>query len=85
MRKVVKYYGIKSDHLLAMPEFTHEEVIECDNEEQLVDYIQSQTDDWGNSFKKESSHGYDYISRLGGVKVNDYVGPVIKKISTKTY
>jgi len=80
MRVIIEYHYIKSNHLLASPEFDHEEIIEVDTQIKLKKYIESQKDQYDNNFIKNKKHGFDYISRQGGVKVKKYVSPIIKKI-----
>lgn len=82
MKKIIKYYYIKSDHIFASPEYDHEEIVEVENDEKLAKYIESKKDGWGNNFKKKKSFGFDFISNQGGVKVLDYIykKPIIKKV-----
>lgn len=80
MKKIIKYYYIKSDHIFASPEYDHEEIIEVENDEKLTKYIESKKDEYGNKFKKEKKFGFDFISHQGGVKVLDYKNPIIKKV-----
>ena len=80
MKIKIKYYYIKSDHILATPEYDHKEIVEVANQEDLDNYIFKQKDDYGNKFKKKTSYGFDYISHQGGIKIKIY-NPKIKKIS----
>lgn len=82
MKKIIKYYYIKSDHIFASPEYDHEEIVEVENEQKLKDYIESKKDDYGCKFEKskKKTFGFDFISKYGGVKVLDYKKPIIKKI-----
>lgn len=80
MKKIIEYYDIKSDHILASPEFTDKEVVEVKNQKDLDRYVESKTDMSGGKFKKKSSFGFDYISSQGAVKIKDYKPPKIKKI-----
>lgn len=80
MKKIIKYYYIKSDHIFASPEYDHEEIVEVESDEKLTKYIESKKDGWGNNFKKKKSFGFDFISNEGGVKVLDYKNPIIKKV-----
>lgn len=72
MKYEIRYHEIKSDHIFATPEYDRSEWVECFEEETLQKYIESQTDGWGAKFIKEASHGFDYISQNGGVKVIPY-------------
>ena len=69
-----------SDHILATPEITSEEVVSAKSREYLDKYIEGKKDFYGHSFKKESRYGFDYISATGGVKVKKYTPQIIKKI-----
>lgn len=79
-RYKINYHSIQSDHILATPEFTHSEIVEVDSDEKLQEYIESKTDGYDNHFKKEDKpfFGFDYISRTGGVKVEEYNPKIIK-------
>ena len=79
MKYKIKYYYIKSDHLLALPEYDHEEIVSVESIQKLKKYIESKKDHYGNNFKTDKSHGFDYISNQGGIKVELY-NPQIKKI-----
>jgi hypothetical protein len=85
MNIIISYHTIESDHVLATPEFTHSEVIEAlgFDDPKLIKYIESKTDGYGHKFKKKKNFGFDYISRAGGVKVEEYKElekPKIKKL-----
>jgi len=80
MKVKIKYHTIQSDHILASPEFTHSEIVEYESKQKLQRYIESQKDGYGHNFKKDKSLGFDYISRAGGVKVEPYKPPKVKKI-----
>jgi hypothetical protein len=69
-----------SDHILATPEVTSEEVVSSKSRERLDKYIEGKKDFYGHSFKKESKYGFDYVSVTGGVKVKKYIPRIIKKI-----
>lgn len=79
MKYLVRYYWIQSDHILATPEFHHEEIIECSGPREIKEYVEKQSDGWENKYKQKKSFGFDYISSQGGVKVSEY-NPKIKKI-----
>jgi hypothetical protein len=87
MKIKINYHSIQSDHILAMPEFSHCEIVEAEglNDPKLVNYITSQKDEYGSKFKKadkktKSLLGFDYISRAGGVKIEKYKEPKTKKL-----
>ncbi len=83
MKYKIKYHYIMSDHILASPEFHHSEIVEAKTRADLDKYIKSQKDDYGNHFKKAKSKkmfGFDYTSRVGGVKVEVYKPPKVKKV-----
>ena len=84
MKKTIIYCSIQSDHILAVPEETHREVIEVSSMAKLQRYIETKKDDYGHRYKKSEktckSFGFDYISIAGGVKVEDYKPPTVKKI-----
>ena len=69
-----------SDHLLASPEYHHEEVVEHSNPDILKAYILKQKDDYSNPYKDEPFGGFDYTSARGGVKVRPYIEPPTKQI-----
>lgn len=80
----IKYHEIMSDHILATPQFDRSELVECDglDDPKLISYIESKKDHYSNNFKKSKDKflGFDYISHAGGVKVEEYVHPEIKKL-----
>lgn len=41
MKYLIEYYYIKSDHILASPEYDHEEIIEVNSKEKLENYIKN--------------------------------------------
>lgn len=80
MKRVIEYYEIKSDHVLAIPEFVSKENVEFKNIEDLDKYIRSKKDLSGSKYKKKSSFGFDYISNQGAIKIKKYIEPKFKKI-----
>ena len=76
----IEYHLIQSNHILAIPEFSSEEFVNVDSEEKLQEYIESQKDSYGNSYTKNESFGFQYISHAGGVKVREYKKPLIKTL-----
>ena len=75
----IRYYLIKSDHFLAIPEFSHKEIVKT-TFKNLQKYIESKKDAYCNHYKKKKSFGFDYVSNTGGVKVKLYKEPIIKRI-----
>jgi hypothetical protein len=80
MKMLIKYYYIKSDHLMATPQFDHEEIVEVKTDSDLQNYIGQQKDQYGHSFKRDKSFGFDYISSQGAIKTEQYREPKIKVI-----
>lgn len=84
MKVKIRYHEINSDHILASPEFDREEIVECESfdDPKLISYIESKTDFWRHKFKKSKKRtmGFDYISKQGGVKVEEYIEPNIKTL-----
>jgi hypothetical protein len=87
MKKVIQYYLVQGDHIFAVPEPHHSELIENDDPVKLRKYIESQKDSYGCFYKKKKFTGFgldfDYTSNQGAVKVKDYVEDkkkVFKKI-----
>lgn len=80
MKIKVKYYSIQSDHILAVPAFSHSEIVEVSSYEKLDKYIKKQKDPYGHHYRKEKYLGFDYISNAGAVKVGLYKSPRVKKI-----
>lgn len=83
MKKIITYHSIEyGAGLFAIPQPTHQEIVEVKSEAQLKKYIEAQKDQYGHNFKfkKKRRYGFDYISNQGGVKVSDYKPPRIKKI-----
>ncbi|HEC64613.1 hypothetical protein LCGC14_2575010 [marine sediment metagenome] len=84
MKIKIIYCSILSDHVLAMPEFTHSEMVKAKglSDPKLVNYITSQKDRYGHKFKKDSkkTFGFDYTSNQGGVKVEVYEEPHVKQL-----
>ncbi len=81
-RVIINYHTIKSDHIFATPEYTHSEVVNASSPADLINYVEKQTDQYGHNFKyeEEKSFGFDFISHAGGVKIEDYNDPDVKKI-----
>jgi hypothetical protein len=82
MKMLIKYFYIKSDHVLASPTFDHEEIVECKTDQQLQAYIAKQKDQYGNPFKRDKSFGFDYLSNQGAIVVSQYHEPTIKQLKT---
>jgi hypothetical protein len=85
MKSLVKYYSIQSDHLLAIPEYSHKEVVEHATPEKLRKYIEAQKDEYGGYYRKATAErkkrfGFDYTSGSGAVKVEKYKPQKVKKI-----
>ena len=70
--------------MMAIPEYVSKEYVECDglDDPKLISYVESKKDFYNSNFKKSKKKflGFDYISRTGAVKVEEYVDPEIKKI-----
>jgi len=75
----IRYHSIQSDHILAIPEFSHKEIVKT-TPKKLQKYIESKTDEYGGHYKKEKEFGFDYVSNAGGVKVKLYKEPKIKEV-----
>jgi len=82
MRYEIRYHTIQSDHILAIPEFSHKEVVEATTPLKLRKYIESKKDEYGHHYKKakKPSFGFDYTSNAGGVKVKPYKPPKVRKV-----
>ena len=84
MKIKIKYHEIKSDHIMATPEYDRKEFIECDglDDPKLISYIETKKDWYGHYFKlsKKKTLGFNYISNRGGVKVEEYIEPNIKTL-----
>ena len=84
MKIKISYCSIKSDHILAMPELTHSEIVEAEDlgDPKLVNYITSQKDWYGHKFRKDSrkTFGFNYTSNTGVVKVEEYKEPWVKEL-----
>jgi hypothetical protein len=83
MKVKISYYYIKSDHLLASPEFDHFEIVEVHSlyDPKLKAYISTKKDDCGHPFVEyPNSFDFDYISNAGGIKLEEYIPVVIKKL-----
>jgi len=83
MKIKISYFDIMSDHILASPEFSSCEVVEANglDDKKLDEYIISKQDFYGHHYKKEYSHGFDYISNQGAVKVEIYEEPKVKRLT----
>jgi hypothetical protein len=82
MKYIVKYFYIKTDHPLSIPQFNHREMIEVNSIKELDKYIKTKKDQYGNSFSKSKDKflGFDYTSNAGGIKVIEYKEPTFKRI-----
>lgn len=84
----ISYYDIPHGaHLFAFPEFTRSELVKAESKEKLDEYITSKSDLHGTPFevnddfnKKSITREFNYISKLGGVKVVEYKEPKIKQL-----
>ena len=83
MKYIIEYYYIKSDHLLAIPEYDHKEIVEAKSIKILYDYIKSKKDEYGNPFhaRTTKSFGFDFVSNAGGIKIKKYIRPKIKQLN----
>ena len=86
MKTTIIYHAVEGfGGLFDFPKETHREVVEHSDSNALNLHIIHKLDDWGNKFEKASARdkktfGFDYISRTGGIKVETYKPPKIKKI-----
>ena len=80
MKIKIIYCNIMSDHIFAQPEPTSFEIVEVDNWKELDKYVEKKKDFYGYNFKKDKKFGFRYISKAGGVQVEKYKEPEIKKI-----
>jgi hypothetical protein len=88
MKYTVEYYSVLGDHIFSRPEFTSQEYVTVESQEQLDQYIETKTDMWGHPYKvnlnyqnEESvSAKYNYISNQGGAIVRTYTEPVFKMV-----
>ena len=80
----ISYHSIGyGGSMFATPDFTGSEVVEAESleDEKLVAYIKKQKDDYGHPFDSPATAGYDFVSKQGGVKVAEYLEPIVKKLS----
>jgi len=80
MKIQIEYHSIEHGaHIFAIPSFTYSEIVEVSSmkSKKLQKHIESQTDEYGSSFKKidDDFFGFQYTSNQGGVKVKEYVEP----------
>ena len=78
MKYVIEYYTIQSDHILAIPQFSHKEIVDS-TLPKIGKYLRGK----GYSLAKASTKkafGFDFTDNWGAVKVKKYVAPRIKKI-----
>lgn len=88
MKRIIEYHEVLSDHILAMPEYLNEELVEFDAEEDLDEYIKSQKDFSGDHYKKNKDYNkpnslsskFKYTSKRGGVVVRKSKQRKAKKI-----
>lgn len=85
MKYEIRYHSIQSDHILAVPQFSHKEIVEAATPQKLRKYIESKKDEYSSPYKKADAKskkmfGFDYVSSAGGVKVKRYKPPKVKKI-----
>ena len=85
MKYEIRYHEIMSDHILAVPQFSHKEIIDAATPSAVRSYVESKKDGYGNHFKEASTRikklvGFDYTSSAGAVKVKKYKAPKVKKI-----
>jgi len=81
MISVIIYHSVEGNAgVISVPKETHREVVEYADQKSLDKYIITKSDRYGFKFKKKKFMGFQYVSRDGGVKVEPYVPPKIKKI-----
>lgn len=81
---LIEYYEVSPDAhpVFASPEFSKSEVIEAQEKKAVELYVEQCSDHMGHPYKKSElkSYGFDFISKMGAVKITDYQPPKIKKI-----
>lgn len=81
----IRYYEIQSDHILAMPEFHHKEVVEAKFYNEALAYIRKQKDGYGHKYRlatdeEHKMFGFDFHSAAGAVKIRKYKPRKVKQI-----
>ena len=87
MKYVIDYYWMDyGAHMFSTPTYQTSEYVNCENNEVLQSYIESQKDAYGGSYEKSEDRfmGFDYISNQGGVKVREYEEIKIETPNFKT-
>jgi hypothetical protein len=81
----IQYFYIKSDHILASPEYDHREIVKVNTRKQLEDYVKSLQDLYNNPFKKcdPPRYGFNYISNQGALKVSRRKSLINKDLTKK--
>jgi hypothetical protein len=82
MKYEIRYHTIQSDHLLAVPEFSHKEIVDAKTRQHVIRYVKKQKDEYGHHYKyhPEKRYGFDFTSNAGGVKIRKYKPPKVKRI-----
>jgi len=69
----LQYFNLKEGSgILAEPTYSHSEFVRTIDPEKLKKYIETKREEYGHFYIENISHGYDYISNCGGVKVFEY-------------
>lgn len=79
MKYKIKYYEIQSDHILAVPQFSSEEIIEADSLASVDKYIRKKGYFKAKPATKEN-FDFDYTNSWGAVKIKRYLPPKVKRI-----
>jgi len=85
MKVLISYHNIDNGaHMFATPEYTNSEIVEVESleDKKLQDYIESKKDFHSSYFKKKDTPfmGFQYTSSQGGVTVEEYIEPNVKKL-----
>lgn len=69
----IKYFTLKAgSSILEEPTYSHSEYVSTHEPEKLKKHIEAKKDEYGHLYIENITHGYDYISNCGGVKVIEY-------------
>ena len=73
LKRLIKYFDLL-DNPIPTFKFSHEEVIEVDNEIEVNIHVKNQIDSKGYLFKNSDSEEYPFMSEQGAAKVSRYYG-----------
>lgn len=78
MKYEIEYYTIQSDHILAVPQYSHSEIVDS-TLPRIRKYIRGKGYHLAKAWTKKN-FDFDFTNAWGAVKIKEYKSPKVKKI-----